>query len=110
MNSNSNAIFTLCSHLCVGDNVAPLEPKEWGELAKKLMEAGLEPESIFELSKGEFKDKLLVSEEYADTINFSCYLVFLVLFSQPNRTFSCSRVLLFPCSWVLEVVKYVVKK
>ena len=24
-NSNSNAIFTLCSHLCVGDNVAPLD-------------------------------------------------------------------------------------
>ena len=43
MNSNSNAIFTLCSHLCVGDNVVPLEPKEWGDLAKKLMEAGLQP-------------------------------------------------------------------
>ena len=68
MNSNSNAIFTLCSHLCVGDNVAPLEPKEWGELAKKLIEAELQPESIFELSKAEFKDKLLVSEEYADRI------------------------------------------
>ena len=68
MNSNSNAIFTLCSHLCVGDDVAPLEPKEWGELAKKLMELGLQPESIFEFSKAEFKDKFLVSEEYADRI------------------------------------------
>ena len=38
MNSNSNVIFTLCSHLCIGDNVAPLEPKEWGDLAKKLMD------------------------------------------------------------------------
>ena len=35
---------------------------------------------------------------------------FLVLFCQPNRTFSCSRVLLFPCSPLLEVVKHVVKK
>ena len=68
MNSNSNAIFTLCSHLCIGDNVAPLEPKEWGDLAKKLMEAGLHPESIFELSKAEFKEKLFVSEEYVDRI------------------------------------------
>ena len=57
MNSNSNAIFTLCSHLCVGDNVVPLEPKEWGDLAKKLMEAGLQPESIFDLSKAELKEK-----------------------------------------------------
>jgi predicted Rossmann fold nucleotide-binding protein DprA/Smf involved in DNA uptake len=68
MNSNSNAIFTLCSHLCVGDNVIPLEPKEWGDLAKKLMDAGLQPESIFELSRAEFKDKLLLSEEYTDRI------------------------------------------
>ena len=55
MNSNSNAIFTLCSHLCVGDNVVLLEPKEWGDLEKKLMEAGLQPESIFYLSKAELK-------------------------------------------------------
>lgn len=68
MNSNSNAIFTLCSHLCVGDNVVPLEPKEWGDFAKKLMEAGLQPESIFDLSKAELKEKLFVSEEYADRI------------------------------------------
>lgn len=68
MNSNSNVIFTLCSHLCVGDNVVPLEPKEWGDLAKRLMKAGLQPENIFELSKADFKDKLFVSEEYTDRI------------------------------------------
>ena len=76
MNSNSNAIFTLCSHLCVGDNVAPLEPKEWGDLAKKLIEAGLQPESIFELSKADFKDKLFVSEEYAFRLQSCFYQLF----------------------------------
>ena len=34
---------------------------------------------------------------------------FLVLFCQPNRTFSCSRVLLFPCSPLRTMVKNVVK-
>ena len=68
MHANVNAIFTLCSHLCVGDNVAPLEPKEWGELAKKLMDAQLQPESIFQLSKADFRDKLQVSEAYTDRI------------------------------------------
>ena len=52
----------------MGDNVVPLEPKEWGDLAKKLMEAGLQPESIFDLSKAELKEKLFISEEYADRI------------------------------------------
>ena len=32
-----------------------------------------------------------------------------MLFCQPNRTFSCSRVLLFPCNPIVEVVKHVVK-
>ena len=68
MNINSNAIFTLCSHLCVGNDVSPLEPKEWGELAKKMMDSGLQPGSIFNLTKSELKDMLLVSEEYAERI------------------------------------------
>ena len=68
MNSNSNAIFTLCSHLCVGDDVAPLEPKEWGDLAKKLMEAKLQPENIFDLSGAELTERLLLSDEYAERI------------------------------------------
>jgi predicted Rossmann fold nucleotide-binding protein DprA/Smf involved in DNA uptake len=54
--------------LCVGEQVVPLEPKEWGDLAKRLMDAGLQPESIFELTRAEFKEKLFVSEEYTDRI------------------------------------------
>ena len=34
---------------------------------------------------------------------------FLVLFCQPKRTFSCSRVLLFPCSPLRTMVRNVVK-
>ena len=63
MELNSNAIFTLCSHLCVGDNVKPFEPKEWGELATKLINAKLQPEDIFYISKQEFKEKLFLSDE-----------------------------------------------
>lgn len=68
MNTNANAIFTLCSHLCIGDNVVPLEPKEWGEFAKKLMNAGLQPEDVFQLSRTDLKGKLLLSDDYADRI------------------------------------------
>ena len=68
MNSNANAIFTLCSHLCVGDNVVPLEPSEWGELAKKLVNAGLQPEDIFQLSGIDLKERLLLSDDYTERI------------------------------------------
>lgn len=68
MNSNASAIFTLCSHLCVGDDVTPLEPKEWGELAKKLVNADLKPEDIFQLSRVDFKEKLFLSDDCTDRI------------------------------------------
>lgn len=68
MSTNSNAILTLCSHLCVGEGVAPLEPKEWAELAKKLLDVGLQPADIFDISKIDFKDKLSTSAEFTDRI------------------------------------------
>lgn len=68
MTPNSNAIFTLCSHLCVGDDVFPLEPREWTELADKLKNAGLKPEDIFNLSKADFKEKLLVEDSFSERI------------------------------------------
>ena len=68
MELNSNAIFTLCSHLCVGDNVKPFEPKEWGELATKLINAKLQPEDIFYISKQEFKEKLFLSDDCIERI------------------------------------------
>lgn len=68
MNSNANAIFTLCSHLCVGDGILPLEPKEWGELARKLMNANLKPEDLFGLSFDDLKTKLQAEDDYAKRI------------------------------------------
>ena len=68
MTQNSNAIITLCSHLCVGDDVIPLEPKEWSELAAKLMKLGLQPQNIFDFSVDEICEKLMVSKEYSERI------------------------------------------
>lgn len=68
MNQNSNAILTLCSHLCVGEGVYPLEPKEWGVLAKRLVEQKLQPEDIFLLSREDFSQKLQLSSELIDRI------------------------------------------
>ncbi len=68
MNANANAIFTLCSRLCMGDGVMPLEPKEWSELAKKLMIAHSQPSDIFNFSRSDFKDKLFLTDEYIDRI------------------------------------------
>ena len=41
MNNNSNVIIALCSHLSVTEGVSPLEPKEWAELAKLLLDNGV---------------------------------------------------------------------
>lgn len=68
MNQNSEAIVTLCSHLCEGEGVVPLEPKEWGDLAKKMMEQGLHPKCVFELSARQLAEKLELSLEYAERI------------------------------------------
>ena len=68
MDLNSNAILTLCSHLCVGNNVKPFEPKEWSDFATKLMNAELQPADIFNISRQEFREKLFVSDDYIDRI------------------------------------------
>lgn len=69
MNQNSNAIITLCSHLCVGDDVIPLEPKEWGELAQKLLSAKIEPMTLFDMSSKEIEAQLEIVPEYANRIS-----------------------------------------
>ena len=68
MDLNSNAILTLCSHLCVGNNVKPFESKEWSDLAIKLMNAELQPADIFNISRQEFREKLFISDDYIDRI------------------------------------------
>ena len=68
MDQNANAILTLCSHLCVGEGVYPLEPKEWGTLAKKLVEQKLQPCDIFLMSREDFSQKLQLPSQLIDRI------------------------------------------
>ncbi len=58
MNQDSNAILTLCSHICVGEGVRPLEPKEYSELAQKLIRAERTPKDLFDFSTDDFKSIL----------------------------------------------------
>ncbi|MGN1037531.1 MAG: DNA-processing protein DprA, partial [Ruminococcus sp.] len=58
MNQDSNAILTLCSHICVGEGVQPLEPKEYSELAQKLILAEKTPKDLFDFSTDDFKSIL----------------------------------------------------
>lgn len=68
MNQNSNAILTLCSHLCVGEGVVPLEPKEYVEFAQKLLAIGKKPADLFEMSGNEITEQLNVEDSFADRI------------------------------------------
>lgn len=68
MSQNSNAIISLCSHLCVGEGITPLEPKEWSELAKNLLDRGFAPENLFDFSKDDIIKKLNLTDEYAERI------------------------------------------
>lgn len=55
MNPDSNSILTLCSHVCVGTDVHPLEPKEYSELALKLSRLKKSPKDLFYFSRDDFK-------------------------------------------------------
>ncbi len=65
MNDRSMAIAILCSHLCVGENVFPLEPKEYSGLASVLAGKKLSPEDLLPFSKQDFMDRLDLTEEQA---------------------------------------------
>lgn len=58
MNLDSNAILALCSYVCVGDGVQPLEPKEYSELAKRLVNSGKSPKDLFEFTTQDFEQIL----------------------------------------------------
>lgn len=68
MNLNAHAIVTLCSHMCVGEGVVPLEPKEWSELAKLLMEKRLQPADLLGFSEAEMKERLLLGIDQAQRL------------------------------------------
>lgn len=54
MNQNSEAITVLCSHLCVGENIKPLEPKEWSTLAQQMLDNKLQPADLLNFSQEDF--------------------------------------------------------
>lgn len=58
MTRDSNAILTLCSHICVGEGVQPLEPKEYSDLAQLLTLAGKTPKDLFDFSERDFSQLL----------------------------------------------------
>lgn len=66
MNRNAEAITIFCSHLCVADDIKPLEPKEWGELAEQLLSLGMQPEILLDFERQDFIDQLQLSETEAD--------------------------------------------
>jgi predicted Rossmann fold nucleotide-binding protein DprA/Smf involved in DNA uptake len=68
VNQNSNAIITLCSHVSVGEGVSPLEPKEYGELAQLLTQAGKAPEDLFAFSREDFSAVLGYDESQTERI------------------------------------------
>ena len=78
MNENSKAIIVLCSHLCMTNEMKPLEPAEWKILAGKLMELkitpeeliNLEKEKIYELFKKDEAERLLKLIERSASIFF----------------------------------------
>ena len=70
MKNDSKAIITFCSHLCVGDGVRPLEPKEWDSLAVKLMSfEGMHPENLLSFNTQDFIDILGETPENAQRLS-----------------------------------------
>jgi predicted Rossmann fold nucleotide-binding protein DprA/Smf involved in DNA uptake len=63
MTQDSNAILTLCSHICVGEGVRPLEPKEYSDLVKLLTQAGKTPKDLFDFSAQDFDMVLNFDED-----------------------------------------------
>ena len=54
MTQDSNAILTLCSHICVGEGIQPLEPREYSELVQLLTRAGKTPGDLFRFTDADF--------------------------------------------------------
>ena len=66
MNDRSTAIAVLCSHLCTGEGVTPLEPKEYSSFAALLRSKKINPEDILHFEKQDFIQLLDMTEIQAD--------------------------------------------
>ncbi len=68
MNENAEAIVLYCSRLSCGEGVIPLEPKEWSDLSKLLLEKNLTPSALLRCTKAEICDMLSVGDEFAERL------------------------------------------
>lgn len=68
MDQNSNAILTLCSHLCVGEGVEPLEPMEWSAFAKELVQKQIQPGDLFDFSFADLTEKAGLDNKMAERV------------------------------------------
>ncbi len=66
MNERSTAITVLCSHLCVGEGVTPLEPKEYSSFAALLRSKKIDPEDILRFEKQDFIQLLDMTESQTE--------------------------------------------
>ena len=68
MATNSTVIISLCSQLCMGEGIVPLEPREWSDLAEKMMVLGIEPGNLIDFSEQDFSDILGMNGAEAERI------------------------------------------
>lgn len=68
MNQDASAIVTLCSHICVGEGVRPLEPKEYSKLAQKLHLAEKRPKDLFDFSENDYAEVLGFTVEQTERV------------------------------------------
>lgn len=68
MNDRAMVIAILCSHLCVGEGVAPLEPKEYSDFANLLGNKMLNPEDLLSFRLQDFREQLGLNEEQAERL------------------------------------------
>ena len=68
MNDRAMTIAILCSHLCAGEGIAPLEPKEYGAFAAELGKRNLNPEDLLSFNRQDFLQKLELTEEQTDRV------------------------------------------
>lgn len=61
--NNRDVIITLCSYLCVGDDVKPYTNKEWSTIASKLLNNKKEPSNLLSFTNEEFVKILNFTEE-----------------------------------------------
>lgn len=66
MTDRAMAIAVLCSHLCTGNGIIPLEPREYSDFAALLDRKGLAPEALLAFGKEDFIQQLELDENQTE--------------------------------------------